>query len=305
MPACVLAAAYGIREEALLDFRAMMSGKEFWKTDPQGEQFHSPESAIRGVFEYLRVRAEGKKADGVRPLVGPDIVHFRRVEIRGDREQKKLLRGKISGDMEKRITQAEDDLMAGHISREEFRRIWSEWPSKWEELLPEVVVRNLAEHYYAPLVSAKGADYVRHVVKTESEADFLADLEGVMASAADGWDGWMFSKLDEATDRVFIPYRQGGELREFHPDFVFWMCRGGEYRIVFVDPKGTAFADAQLKLDGYAELFEEGGKPRVFPHDESRRKVTVALLYYNPSIGNVPAQYRRYWTDNPSDIFAD
>lgn len=304
MPLSVLATGYGIPEEALFEFRALKANGKFWRVDSNGEKFHSPLSAIRGVFEHLRIRADGKKADGARPLHGKDIVHFQQVEIAGDKEARHVLRGKISGEPGREITKAEDDWRANKIDREEFRRILGRWPSGWEKRFPEVVVRNLAEHYYAPLVAAAKAGYIRHVVTEESEAEFLAHLADKMHSAASGWDAWMFSKLDAATDRVFIPYRKGGALHEFHPDFVFWMCRGDEYRIVFVDPKGTAFAEYQRKVDGYAGLFEEGGKLRPFKHG-AWRKVTVALLLYNPSTDDASEKYRRYWTSDPSDIFAD
>ena len=312
MPDCVLAVAHEKGAGEILDFRAMMSGGNFWSVSAQGEKFHSPESAIRGVFEHLRVRAEGKKAEGVRPLresgIETDIVHFKRVEIRGSKEEKNLLRGKISGgtEEEERITRAEDDFRAGKITREEFRRIRGEAPDGWEKKFPELVVRKLAEHYYAPLVAANDearANYIRRIVKVKSEAEFLADLEGGMDAIAGGWDAWMFSKLDADTDRVSIPYRDGGALRQFHPDFVFWMCRGDEYRIVFVDPKGMAHADSFRKLDGYAELFKDGAKLREFRR-EGWRKVTVALLFYNTEAGKAPREYRSYWTEDPSDIFA-
>ena len=223
----------------------------------------------------------------------------------GDRMERKILRGKISGEMQREITKAEDDLLAENITREEFRGVMARWPSDWETRFPELVVRNLAAHYYAPLVTANDrAAYIRHVVKEESEAKFLADLERVMDAAADknGWT-WMFSKLDADTDKVSIPYHHGAGLRQFHPDFVFWMCRGDEYRIVFVDPKGMAHADSYRKLDGSANLFKDGEKFREFRH-EGWRKVTVALLFYNADATNALQEYRCYWTENPSDIFA-
>ena len=54
---------------------------------------------------------------------------------------------------------------------------------------------------------------------------------------------WMFSKLDEITDSVHIPYydNENNSLRNFKPDFVFWLCRANQYRIFFVDPKSATF----------------------------------------------------------------
>ena len=310
MPACVLAVAHEKSPAEIADFRTMTAEGNFWRVTESGRKFHSPVSAIRGVFDYLRIRAEGKKAESVRPLLASDIVHFDRVEIRGGKEEKKLLDEKLSGvsdDMERRRTEAEDDFLAKRISREEFRRIQRECSSDPGTRFSELVVRDLAKHYYTPLVAATDKDkanYIRRIVKEESEVRFLNDLAEKADSIGDGWEGWMFSKLDENTDKVFIPYIDKGELREFHPDFVFWMCRGDEYRIVFVDPKGMAHTDYQHKLDGYARLFKEKGKLRKFECEEWR-KVTVALLCYNPDANEAPEQYGEYWTDDPSNIFAD
>ena len=274
MPECVFAVAHGIPEHEILDFRAMMSGKQFWNTTSQGKVFHSPESAIRGVFQYLRVRAKGKKAEGVRPLSGPDIVHFQRVEIQGSDRNKKILRDKISGDLNLTVRRAEADWKADKIDREELNRIQQKWMSDRGALFPELVVRDLAEHYYSPLVTTDNeekAKYIRRIVKVKSEVQFLDKLAKVMKSAEGNWKAWMFSKLDENTDQVFIPYHQNGELHEFHPDFVFWMCRDDEYRIVFVDPKGRNFTNADHKLDGYARLFKDGDNLREFQHVSSNR----------------------------------
>ena len=306
MPACVLAVAHEKSPAEIADFRTMTAEGNFWRVTENGQKFHSPDSAIRGVFDHLRIRAAGKKAESVRPLLTSDIVHFGHVKIRGGKDGKKILDGKLSGDMDERITKAEDEFSAGKISREEFRRIRREYAPDWETRFSDIVVRDLAEHYYTPLVMATGekADYIRHIVKEESEVRFLEDLAKKMDSIGDGWEGWMFSKLDAGTDKVFIPYIADGTLHEFHPDFVFWMCRGDEYRIVFVDPKGMAHADSYRKLDGYAELFKKGENLRVFERKEWR-KVTVSLLFYNADAANAPKQYRGYWTNTPSKIFAD
>ena len=76
----------------------------------------------------------------------------------------------------------------------------------------------------------------------------------------------MFSKIDEVLDDVHVPYYDCSVnvYRRFLPDFVFWMCRENEYRIVFVDPKGMAHASAYRKLDGYSKLFRENGQCRTF-----------------------------------------
>ena len=68
----------------------------------------------------------------------------------------------------------------------------------------------------------------------------------------------MFSKLDQTLDEVHIPYYNPKEnnMAKFKPDFIFWMQKGNEYVILFVDPKGTEHADGYRKIDGYSRIFE-------------------------------------------------
>ena len=114
----------------------------------------------------------------------------------------------------------------------------------------------------------------------------------------------MFSKIDESLDKIQIPYFDASNFyRNFLPDFVFWMCRRNEYRIVFVDPKGTEFTSAYRKIDGYKKLFVENGSTRIFDYQNKGLQVRVKLLMFNdPSA--VAKEYRRYWTNDPKQIFA-
>ncbi len=103
-------------------------------------------------------------------------------------------------------------------------------------------------------------------------------------------------------DDVHIPYYDPdkNDYRHFMPDFVFWMCRGNKYRIVFVDPKGTAHTSSYHKIDGYREIFAKGGGIRFFKH--GKLEVSVSLFLYNPDAE--PLQpYMDYWIKDPSPIF--
>ncbi len=74
-----------------------------------------------------------------------------------------------------------------------------------------------------PIVTAETekADFMKHIVKIESEVKFLNDLERWLEDHNPEWDAWMFSKIDESLDHVSIPYfdHSVNEHRRFLPDF--------------------------------------------------------------------------------------
>ena len=52
-------------------------------------------------------------------------------------------------------------------------------------------------------------------------------------------DLWLFSRIDEAYDQINVPYtnRIENKISNFKPDFIFWLQKGLDYHIIFVDPK--------------------------------------------------------------------
>ena len=246
-----------------------------------------------------------KISDGVRELGDKDIVHFR--QIRVHHEYARELQEKIS-----RVVQGEtpDKRMLakqfadGAITQEEYEKHYA---GKDEESFKNLKIKKLLGHYYMPVVLGdEKSDYIKHIIKIESEVEFLNALEKWMDANQVPWDAWMFSKIDESLDEIYIPYYDlsKNEYRRFFPDFVFWMCRGNEYRIVFVDPKGEANTSAYHKIDDYQKLFESpvgNVVGRQFRYAK-KWKVSVALLMFN--LKSPPLQnYQRYWTNQPEDIF--
>ncbi|GAA7712088.1 DEAD/DEAH box helicase family protein [Helicobacter pylori] len=74
----------------------------------------------------------------------------------------------------------------------------------------------LKEHYYTPLIKAKNCDWLKHVVKVESEIDFLKELQETetIKTLQENYDFWAFSKIDEHLDNLFIPYIGGHRLQK-------------------------------------------------------------------------------------------
>ena len=115
------------------------------------------------------------------------------------------------------------------------------------------------------------------------------------------FDWWMFSKLDQTLDEVYIPYYNPKEndMARFKPDFIFWMQKGKNYTILFVDPKGTEHTDGYRKIDGYSRIFESGEKKESKAFAFNGFNVSAKLLLKpKRGIAEVPDNYRRYWFDN-------
>ncbi len=268
---------------------------------------------IRRALDYFSVCPQ--KVERLTPLAD-HIVHFERIAVAQPIAQElkqSVVRVADFPKREVRIRQLKLDFEAGHLDLDEYTKRVVATPSAKEETVTyevgqTVSVRHIANHYYLPVLVAENArpDVIQHAIRTPSEAEFIRALDRYASqpdSAFGQLDWWMFSKLDESLDRVYIPYYDGSTnaVREFRPDFVFWLRKGSDYAIVFVDPKGTAQSEYQRKLDGYHRLFElPDGGPRTFEHAGS--SVRVVTYLYSASADAVGEQYRRYWITHPSRI---
>jgi hypothetical protein len=168
----------------------------------------------------------------------------------------------------------------------------------------QLCIKHIANHYYIPVIVSdeeERINYIKHIIQTPSEIEFINHLERYLEqpdSKFAGFDWWFFSKLDETLDEVYIPYYspQANAIREFNPDFVFWLQRNDDYFIVFVDPKGTAYTDYEHKIDGYSRLFEENGRKNIIAHNGL--KVRVFAFLYTDDASEISQGYKRYWIDH-------
>ncbi|NHB45490.1 DEAD/DEAH box helicase family protein [Helicobacter pylori] len=150
----------------------------------------------------------------------------------------------------------------------------------------------LKEHYYTPLIKAKNCDWLKHVVRVESEIDFLKELQKTetIKTLQENYDFWAFSKIDEHLDNLFIPYFNGATERRFFPDFIFWLQKGGTQIICFIDPKGIEHTSSQRKAVWYKKLF----KDKIFnPKDNPNLKIKVVLKFYGDK--DKVVEGRDYW----------
>ncbi|VUT25144.1 MAG: hypothetical protein MOIL_00885 [Candidatus Methanolliviera sp. GoM_oil] len=95
-------------------------------------------------------------------------------------------------------------------------------------------IKYIANHYYIPLILSldEKVDYIKHIIKTQSETRFINDLESYLTkddNKFNEFDWWLFSKLDESLDEVYISYYNpnynpnANKFSKFYPDFIFWL----------------------------------------------------------------------------------
>ncbi|GIW66620.1 MAG: helicase [Candidatus Parcubacteria bacterium] len=166
----------------------------------------------------------------------------------------------------------------------------------------------ISNHYYLPIVLSKDEkiDYIKHIIKTKSEVEFIEKLENYLAKQDNKFkefDWWMFSKIDESLDEVYIPYYNldRNSVSKFKPDFIFWLRKGNEYFIVFVDPKSTKFTDYENKISWYKKLFEENDKPKVFKY-KNLKSYVYCFLYTDDEDKVRNFGYQKYWLENIEEM---
>ncbi|EQL72745.1 DEAD/DEAH box helicase family protein [Helicobacter pylori] len=227
--------------------------------------------------------------DEFNALDNEKIVHFKRIKVKADKKEelvKKIQEVKEYTPLDKerkKIAQGEIDPYDTEKHKQD-----KTFEVDGAELL------KLKEHYYTPLIKAKNCDWLKHVVKVESEIDFLKELQETetIKTLQENYDFWAFSKIDEHLDNLFIPYSNNAAERKFFPDFIFWLQKGGTQIICFIDPKGTKISDYQHKADAY-KLF----KGKVFtPKDNPHFKIQVVLKFYGNK-DDVGERYRDLWIE--------
>ncbi|GAA7453430.1 DEAD/DEAH box helicase family protein [Helicobacter pylori] len=217
------------------------------------------------------------------------IVHFKRIKIKAGKKEelmKAIQEVKEYAPLDKetlkmKIAQGEIDI--DNIEKHKQDRTFK---------VDDAELLKLKEHYYTPLIKAKNCDWLKHVVRVESEIDFLKELQKTetIKTLQENYDFWAFSKIDEHLDNLFIPYFNGATERKFFPDFIFWLQKGGTQIICFIDPKGIEHTSSQRKAVWYKKLF----KDKVFnPKNNPNLKIKVVLKFYGDK--DKVVEGRDYW----------
>ncbi len=210
--------------------------------------------------------------DEFNALDNEKIVHFKRIKVKADKKEKLI----------QTIQEVKEYAPLDKDKHKQDRTF----------KVGDAELLKLKEHYYTPLIKAKNCGWLKHVVKVESEIDFLKELQKTetMKTLQENYDFWAFSKIDEHLDNLFIPYFNGATERKFFPDFIFWLQKGGTQIICFIDPKGTEHISSQRKAVWYKKLF----KDKVFnPKNDPHFKIKVVLKFYGDK--DKVVEGRDYW----------
>jgi hypothetical protein len=260
---------------------------------------------IQRIFNYFSIKPQ--ELENLKEL-DEEIKHYKNIKVY--LEDINEIQNKI--EKVKSFPDRVNDLREqyGKIPQEEYtekvKNIKSE--EDYEKDRRKIKIKYVAHHYYIPLIwsetnsTEEKISYISHIIKTPSEVRFIEDLENYLATEDNKFkkfDWWMFSKLDESLDEVYIPYYNPNEnkISNFNPDFIFWLQKGNKYFIVFVDPKGIEHSGWADKLNGYKNIFEEKFKEINY----NGFKVGVKLFFISRDASTARQRFPEhsaYWFNN-------
>ncbi|HQI26319.1 MAG TPA: restriction endonuclease subunit R, partial [Candidatus Paceibacterota bacterium] len=303
-------AKYDCEVKVLKKAKESFAEKERYYDLGERNSLFEPELILDRIFDYLGVK--NRELEKFKKLEN-EIVHFKKVRFSGP-EKYEEIRKKIDFMKQYPENKKELDESYGKISVDKYAeqlKLFEE-AGKYEVKNQKIKIKYLANHYYLPVIvsETEKIDYLNHIINVDSEVRFIEQLEEYLArrnNVFTQFDWWMFSKLDQTLDEVFIPYYNPKEnkISNFKPDFIFWAQKDKRYLILFVDPKGTEHTDGYRKIDGYSRLFEtdEQKESRDFSYNGFVIN-TKLLLKPKRGIAEVLDNYKEYWFDNFDD-FAD
>jgi hypothetical protein len=306
----ILVCKYDADPKVLEKLKEAVSDKQkkdsLFSIDNTAKIVKNPDILLRNIFSYFSAKL--KEFDSFKELEkDKDIVHFKHITITKSKLnsiKEKIEKVKKSKDKEKEEQILMEKFEKGEISLKEYtEKIKALANIKPQEKTDDLIIKNLEKHYYIPVVISEKdkIDYIRHIIKVPSEYKFLQDLEK-NKDIFDNYDWWYFSKLDETLDRIYIPYydSKSRKVREFKPDFIFWLKKGNKYTILFIDPHGTEHTEALRKIDGYREIFEdEYENLKVFNKDGL--EIKVVFRFYNKN-KDVAKKYQKYFVEKIEDL---
>jgi superfamily II DNA or RNA helicase len=286
--------------------------------DNNYNRINNPDILLNSIFNHFSNKV--KEFEDFKKLEN-EIIHFKRITITKDKLddiRKNIEKVKNSRDEDKRKNELKIKYENKEISLDEYtkrieeiaRNLCKEAEITYNQN-DKIKIKLLTNHYYIPILLSENEklNFLKHIVKNKSEIEFLNELEKYLKREDNffkNFDWWYFSKIDETLDEVYIPYYQPktNRIEKFKPDFIFWLKKGNEYTILFIDPKGTEHTDALRKIDGYTRIFEEGDrkkkKAKIFSYDNDNYKFNVKIklfLWTKEGTASGTEGYQDYWID--------
>lgn len=250
-----------------------------------------------------------KKLSEIKILEG-EISHYQEVKTNIGKEDAEKLERDILKIIKPRMSEDQIDklLEEKKITLKEYKEKIKDIATRdsFEVLNNYLEYKVLEEHYYTPILFKQDSENFQHIIKERSEIDFLDALKNYYAqdeNALKNLDWWYFSKIDQAVDKIGIPYfdSEAGEYRTFFPDFIFWLKKAGKYYLKFIDPHGVEFiGNSAEKIDGFNDFGSDLAKLK------NKNIVSAEMYFYNERgvPHGVDAFYRKYWTNNFDKLFS-
>lgn len=157
------------------------------------------------------------------------------------------------------------DFESGKINIDEFMKNLKS-NAKTHDIENYTISTTLREHYYNPLITYNKNDKDTRVdfAISEDSEKILTRLEQFLQKDSKKLEKyeWCFSKLIKNIDNIYIPYfdSEMQSERKFYPDFIFWFKNreNGEYKIIFVDPKGLKIEiNPRDKIKGFETIYKD------------------------------------------------
>ncbi len=235
-----------------------------------------------------------------------EISHFRHISIQigndvTDKDVKelkeKIIKNKNNISFDEFIKKAE----YSNLSLEDQKTLYkSKYGLNPDLFLNKVNIQNFKNHLYYPLLFTddEKLTYIKHIIRTESEVNYIKKLSMFLEKNNKNEKQWMFSKINEHFDfDLGMPYfsKETNSFRKFYPDFIFWINGKDFYDIIYIDPKGTKSTSWESKVDYFKKLFEDDlGNPKIFNYENKKVRFSLKLITddLNKLDGNA---YKKYW----------
>lgn len=219
-------------------------------------------------------------------VLSDEIVHFKKIKVRADKKEEFE---EIIAKANKMQNLTDDEVY--QKSKEEgisLRDATSLYQIK-ELDYEDVKFQKMLNHYYNPIISAEKPEWLKNIIQEKSEVILLEKLTEICNDIDKKYDWWMFSKINQYHDKIFIPYIEDGEEKPFYPDFIFWLEKENKQTILFIDPKGDRNTDHQHKIDGYKKVFENKS------FKVGKMLIDVRLKFVRITNTTVGDEYENYW----------
>jgi superfamily II DNA or RNA helicase len=310
----LLLARHGMTPQQIGLLEQTLATPETYFNPNTTRKFGSLDILFPRLSQYFNITP--RKVEGFKPLED-EINHFRhiRVLLKDIQElQKKIDAVKLYRNPAEQETQLKRQLHDQEIGIDQYTLAikglaQAEAAEVFDHNGHRLHIKNIARHYYLPLLLSddERIDYITRIIHVASEIRFVNQLEAYLNEPDNlfkQYDWWMFSRAEETIDKVTIPYYDPTQnrIRDFHPDFIFWLVKGMNYTILFIDPKGMTASNYQYKIDGYKELFRDGRTGAYRKQDYGDYQVKVVLEMYTMDANQAPQEYKDYWYDTPKAI---